>query len=195
MVRLLITACVALFGLGISLAAQTQVQPAPAPAPAPATFSPQQVQQKLGVFVYPAHHQTEAKQNADEKQCYTWAREQTGIDPMAPPPQPAQTAATEQPPSNAGKGSVAKGAAGGAVAGTAIGAVTGNTGTGAATGATVGALGGVAHKKKAQKQAEAQQQQAQAQAQQQAQAQEQQRLGTFKKAYSACLQGRGYSVQ
>lgn len=210
MSRLFIHFLIASFGLLLGLPAIGQTQqaqpsvpppaaqaPAAAPAAAPTTYSPELVRQKLGVYVYPAKNQTMEKQSADEKQCFTWAQQQTGINPMAPPPPPSSTATAEQPPqssSEAGKGTVAKSTAKGAVAGTAIGAIAGGTGTGAAIGATTGVIGGVARKKKEKKEAQAQQQQAQQQAQTQAQAQEQQRLDTFKKAYSACLQGRGYTV-
>jgi hypothetical protein len=44
-------------------------------------------------------------------------------------------------------------------------------------------------------QAEQDYQQAQAQAQQQAAATDNQKIATFKKAFSVCVQGRGYSVQ
>ena len=47
--------------------------------------------QQLGVFVYPAKNQAPAQQQAEEMECYGWAQQQTGIDPMAPPPAPVQT--------------------------------------------------------------------------------------------------------
>jgi hypothetical protein len=82
----------------------------------------------------------------------------------------------------------AKGAAGGAAGGAAIGAIAGDAGTGAAIGATAGAVRGRRQQKKANKQAEQQ-------AQQQGQAQQQQRLDTFRRAFSACLDSKGYSVK
>jgi len=134
------------------------------------------VASQLGVFVYPKNHQDQAKQTKDENECYGSAKQQSGIDPAAAPPPP--TEAQEQ------KGGGAKGAAGGA----AIGAIAGDAGTGAAVGATAGAVRGRRQQRKANKQAEQQ-------AQQDAKAQQQQTMDTFKKAFSACLDARQYSVK
>jgi hypothetical protein len=136
----------------------------------------------LGLFVYPAKNQAPPQQQQDEGECYVWARQQTGIDPTAPPP----AAAAAQAPSKA-EGTL-KGAAGGAAVGTAIGAIAGDTGEGAAIGAVAGAVRGRRQAKNAQKQATQQ-------AQQQAQGQQAQTRATFNKAMSACLEGRGYSVK
>ena len=138
--------------------------------------------QDLGVFVYPAKGQQPAQQQGDTTECYGWAQRQTGIDPTAPPPAP-------KPQEKQGMdGSAVKGAAGGAAVGTAIGAIAGDTGEGAAIGAVAGAVRG-RRKAKQKKEAQAQASQQQAQAEQ-AHVQE-----TFKKAYSACLEGKGYSVK
>ena len=135
---------------------------------------------KLGVFIYPANQQDQAQQAKDENECYTSAKQQSGIDPTAPPPPPQEA--------KDAKGGGAKGAAGGAAAGAAIGAVAGDAGQGAAIGATAGAVRGRRQQKKANKQADQQ-------AQQQAQAQQQQTLDTFKKAFNACMDARKYSVK
>jgi hypothetical protein len=138
--------------------------------------------QDLGVFVYPAKGQPPDRQQADTTECYGWAQKQTGIDPTAPPPPP-------RPVEKQGAdGSAIKGAAGGAAVGTAIGAIAGDTGEGAAIGAVAGAVRGRRMAKK-QKQAEAKA------SQQQAQAEHAYVLETFKKAYGACLEGKGYSVK
>ena len=138
--------------------------------------------QDLGVFVYPAKGQPPDRQKAETTECYGWAQRQTGIDPTAPPPAP--------PPQQkqGADGSALKGAAGGAAVGTAIGAIAGDTGEGAAIGAVAGAVRG---RRKA-KQQHKQQEQA---SQQQAQAEHAYVQETFKKAYSACLEGKGYSVK
>jgi Glycine zipper len=145
--------------------------PAPQAAPKPAT---------LGLFVYPNSGQEAAQQGQDENECYGWARQQTGIDPTAPPTQ------AETP--DAPRGGAVKGAAAGAAGGAAIGAIAGDTGDGAAIGAVAGAARGRRAQKKAKKQAEAQAKQA-------AQSQDAQKKETFKKAWGACLEGRGYSVK
>ena len=147
----------------------------------------QPISQGLGVIVYPAKNQESSKQAADEHDCYNWAQGQTGITPGPPP---AASSATQQPTSGA---SAAGGAVKGAVAGVAVGAVAGNAGKGAAIGATAGLLAGGHQARKAQ-----QQQQSQAQQTQQSDAANltayNDRMGTFKKAFGACLQGRGYTV-
>jgi hypothetical protein len=162
-------------------AAQAAPAPASPPPPRPAT---------LGLFVYPGSGQDATKQGRDENECYLWARGQTGIDPAAPP---TQAAAVEAP-----KGGAVKGAARGAAKGAAVGAVSDerhygdegslDAGEGAAAGAAVGAAKGRRAQKKAAKKAEAQ-------AQQTAQSQDTQKKDTFKKAWGACLEGRGYSVK
>jgi hypothetical protein len=137
----------------------------------------------VGLFVYPQKSQDAALQGKDEGECYDSAKQQSGIDPanLAASTQPAQAPKT---PSGGG----AKGAAGGAAAGAAVGAITGDAGEGAAIGATAGAVHGRRQQKKAKKQAQQQAQTQQASAQQQ-------NLDSFKRAMSACLDARGYSVK
>jgi OmpA family protein len=127
-------------------------------------------------IIYPAKGQSPEQQNRDEGECYVWARQTTGIDPAA-------LAAAPPPQQQASGGTVVAGAAKGAVAGTAIGAIAGNTGKGAAIGAVTGVMVG---RRQAQHQAAA--------ANQQAQAGQQQALATYYRAQSACLEGRGYTV-
>lgn len=161
---------VALVAVLVSGLAFTQNTPAPPASPS----------SKIGVFVYPRNNQSATQQSQDETACYASAQQQTGIDPAAPPAQ--------APKSDQKKGGAAKGAAGGAAGGAAIGAIAGDAGTGAAIGATAGAVRGRRQQKKANKQAE---QQAQASAQ----SQQQQKLDTFKRAFSACIDAKGYSVK
>ncbi len=163
---------------GQDAAPAPQAAPAAQAAPVPAPQPPKPA--TLGLFVYPGKGQDAAKQGQDENECYSWARGQTGIDPTAPPTQ-AQTP-------DVPKGGAVKGAAGGAAVGTAVGAIVGDTGEGAAVGAVAGAAKGRRAQKKAEKQAKAQ-------AQQTAQTQDAQKKETFKKAWGACLEGRGYSVK
>jgi Glycine zipper len=138
--------------------------------------------QQLGVFVYPAKNQPAEQQRSEETECYGWAQKQTGIDPTAPPP------TTPPPEQKNADGSAVKGAAKGALVGTAVGAIAGDTGEGAAIGAVGGALRG----RRMKKQKDKQEQQAH---QQQVAAQQTQVQETFKKAYGACLEGKGYSVK
>ena len=67
-----------------------------------------------GVFAYPAKGQKPAKQSQDEAECFNWAKQQSGYDPMSPPPAPAPAQAADVPSSTA-DGSRARGALRGAV--------------------------------------------------------------------------------
>jgi len=136
----------------------------------------------LGVFVFPAKDQKPEQQAADEQACYSWAVEQSGVDPLTMEATAPDSVATGP------DGSAVRGAARGAVAGVAIGAIAGDAGKGAAIGAAAGAMGGAAGRRQRQAQKEHQ-------AQQQAVATDQAKIESFKKAYQACLEGKGYSVK
>ncbi len=157
---------------------------APIAAQNPPAQSPQAVSgsaaAKVGLFVNPKNNQSPQQQTEDENGCYATAQQQTGIDPTAP--------AAAAPEAAKKQGGGAKGAAGGAAGGAAIGAIAGDAGTGAAIGATAGAVRGRRQQKKANQQAEQQ-------ASQQAQAQQQQKLDTFRRAFSSCIDAKGYSVK
>jgi hypothetical protein len=170
-------------------------QPAPAPPAAQPAADPaitagvQQVKQATKMIVYPAKQQSAEQQATDERECYVWSQQQTGIDPTAAGPDVDSAAAAsadkmDSATTGAAVGGAARGAAGGAV----IGAIAGDAGEGAAIGAVTGAVSGRRAKKRAEKQA-AQQGAAQAQA---ATAD---RMTTFAKGMAACLSGRGYTIQ
>jgi hypothetical protein len=142
----------------------------------------------LGISVYPAKGQTTEQQANDERECYAWAQQQTGIDPTVKANTDSAAAASRAKADSATTGAAVGGAARGAVGGVAIGAITGDAGEGAAVGAVAGGVAGRRAKKRAEAQA-AQQGAQQATAQNQAQA------DSFKRAMSACLDGRGYSVK
>ena len=166
--------------------------PPAAPPTAPANGS---ISSSLGVIVFPAKNQTPQQQQSDEGYCYGWAKTNTNIDPMAiKPSQPQQVAATPDP-ATAGDGARVGGAARGAAGGAVIGAITGNAGEGAAVGAAAGAMAGGAARRNAKKQAAQQQQQAQAQADQAAQADIAAQKATYNKAFSACMEGKGYTTK
>jgi outer membrane lipoprotein SlyB len=130
-------------------------------------------------FVYPQKGQSKEQQQKDEYECYQWAKQQTGVDPMASAP--------SAPPASAPKGGAVRGAAGGAALGAVGGAIAGDAGKGAAIGAGVGAAGGAIRKRRAaRKQADAQEQQ---------QAANQERRTTYQRAFGACMEGRGYTVK
>jgi hypothetical protein len=143
---------------------------------------------QLGLYVFPAKGQSTAQQSADEAACYNWAAAQTGVNPMGPGPNADSAAKVYMAKmDSATKGAAVVGGAKGAVAGTAIGAIAGNTGEGAAIGATVGLLAG----RRARKQAE---QEAAMYGAQAAKEKGQQQDAAFARAMTACLTGKGYSV-
>ena len=133
------------------------------------------------LIIYPSQNQSQAQQEKDEFECYSWAKGQSKFDPMAPP------TATEPPPQQQAKrGGLVRGAARGAIVG---GIVDGSDG--AKTGAKAGgAIGGIRRSDQNQQEAQAQQQWEQQQA-----AQYQQGRNAYNRAYSACLEGRGYTVR
>lgn len=172
-------------------------------ASAQAADAPQKsISSRLGLHAFPAKNQTREQQQTDELACYNWAQQDTGFDPVAALTD-AQSAKSSPPttaaqPSGAPQGAGAKGAARGAAGGAAIGAIAGDPGKGAAIGAASGGLRGRMAQKKAQAEAQQRsQQQAQQQAQQQSQAKAktQASFDDFKKAYSACMDAKGYSLR
>jgi hypothetical protein len=156
--------------LNVYMAQQPTFPPQP-PAPAnPPAEQPahESLSAGLGVYVFQAKNQIPEHQNADEGFCFSWAKDQAGIDPMGSPHPAFQSASTQQQAQQSGpdpsEGSGVKGAADGAAAGAASGAIAGDAGESAAIGATEGAMKGRRERRKAKKQAQAQQQQAHAQA-------------------------------
>lgn len=130
-------------------------------------------------FVYPARGQSPQKMATDKAACQGWATQQTGVEPLS-------LAASASAPASTQQGQVLRGGAKGAAAGAVIGAIAGDAGKGAAIGAASGGVLGAARKRQDRRAAEqAQAQQAQSQSQQ---------LDVFFRAYGACLQGRGYTV-
>jgi OmpA family protein len=134
---------------------------------------------KAQPYIYPNKGQSQEQQSRDRYECHLWAVQQTGFDPTkaqastAPPPPPPQ-------------GGIFKGAARGAAVGAVGGAIAGDAGTGAAVGAATGGLiGGMKQRGRAQQQQQAQATQA---------AGQQNALTAYNRALSACLTGRGYTV-
>jgi OmpA family protein len=130
-------------------------------------------------IVYPAKGQSAQQQQTDDGQCLAWAKQNTGIDPVA-----ASAAPPQQTGPAVGGGERVRGAARGAVGGAVVGGITGDAGDGAAVGAAAGTMAGGARARQNQR---AQNQQAQ-QAQQST-------LATYYRAYGACMEGRGYTIK
>jgi outer membrane lipoprotein SlyB len=146
------------------------------------TSSTASLNKKLGMFIFPAKDQKPEQQQKDEAYCYEWAVKNSGVDPLNMEAVKPDSVATGR------QGEVARGAAKGAAAGVAIGAIAGDAGEGAAIGAVAGGLAG----RRARKANEQQQKQ---QAQKKAESTTQSQIDSFKKAYTACLTGKGYTVQ
>lgn len=159
--------------------------------------TPAEILAELGLFVYPKTEQSKEKQDKDARECLTWAKDQTAIDPntmqpivgQSPQAQPQQQQAQQ---AKAPKGGGVKGAAGGAAAGSAIGAIAGDAGKGAAIGATAGAMKGRRTQKHAEK---ASKTEAEKQAQAQAKKMNEETKAALGKAFSACMDARDYSVK
>ncbi|HKH62454.1 MAG TPA: YMGG-like glycine zipper-containing protein [Flavitalea sp.] len=141
-----------------------------------------QISSGLKLYVFPAKTQSKQQQKEDEFECYKWAVEQSGIDPLNLPK--IQAAPTQSGPTGAAVGGAAKGAA----AGVAIGAIAGDAGKGAAIGAVAGGVAG----RRQGKQAQAQQNQ---QGQADVANQEKAMKDSFIKGFSACIEGKGYTIK
>ncbi len=130
-------------------------------------------------IAYPSKGQSPQQQQSDDGACYSWAKSNTGIDPA--------TASTAPPPPSGpavGGGERVGGAARGAAGGAVIGAIAGDAGKGAAIGAAAGTMAGGARARQNRRAQQAN-----------AQAQSQGAMDTYYRAWAACMQGRGYSIQ
>jgi hypothetical protein len=136
-----------------------------------------------GVAIYPAKGQSQEQMAKDKSDCYSWAKGQTGFDPMQ-----AGAGSQAPPPSQPVGGERIRGAARGAAVGAVVGEIANDdAGKGAAAGAAGGAMvGGMQHRQKRRQEAGTQQEQGAAVAQKQ---------NEYNKAFGACLEGRGYSVK
>ncbi len=140
--------------------------------------------------IYPSKGQSNEQMEKDKFECYSWAKGDSGFDPMAPP------TTTEPPPqAEAAKGGTVRGTTRGALTGAAVGAIAGDskgdTRTATRVGAASGAVVGTARRND-QKRQEAQKQQAW---EQQQVNQYKQGRTSYNRAYSACMEGREYSVK
>jgi hypothetical protein len=129
-------------------------------------------------YVYPSKGQTKEQQDRDKYECNQWAVSQSGFDPSNPSP----TSTNAQQPEGRAGGGAARGAAVGAVGG----AIGGDAGAGAAHGAARGGVIGAIRRRRQRNKAE--------QEQEQAKTASASGLDSYNRAFSACLQGRGYAV-
>lgn len=134
------------------------------------------------VIVFPAKGQSNEQVEKDKFSCYGWAKGQTGFDPMALP-----TTQTPPPSQEKKSGGIAKGALGGA----ALGAIIGDSSKSAKRGAAAGGLIGGVRQGSANRSTE----QNTEQWKQQEASNYTNNRNQYNRAYSACLEGKGYTVK
>jgi hypothetical protein len=206
MLRPLLVAATLCFATPLLAQSPPASSPTSAPTPAQQSDATSSPAKSIGMFAYPKNQQSAEQQLKDENECFASAKQESGIDPQAPPPE-AKTEEQKKAEQQAAadnakqaKGGRVKGAAKGAAGGAAIGAIADDeAGKGAAAGATAGTMVGGAKQRRANKASKQQAAQATAQQQQQqegqAKATYQQGIDTFKRAFSACMDARGYSIK
>jgi outer membrane lipoprotein SlyB len=153
---------------------------APAPAEPPPTTQ---------VYVYPTGGQSQDQLGKDRYECHLWAVKQSNFDPSVTALSPRQRVeVVPMPPS--GSSTVA-----GAVTGAIIGAVVArDPGAGAVGGAIVGGAAGAISDSQREAQAKAvQSRYDQRDSARMAKLDEQ--AGNYRRALTACLEGRGYTVK
>jgi len=136
-------------------------------------------------IIFPAEGQSEEQMEKDKFSCYQWAKNETGFDPMKVP-----TASTPPPQQQAKGGGAGRGAVVGAGAGALIKSG-GSRSKGAAYGALAGGLlGGARTQSQKRSDEEARKKWEQDQAREYAH-----KRNTYNRAYSACLESKGYTVR
>lgn len=176
-----LTASVMLAGC-VSEPVETYVPPPPPPPDTRVYFYPP-----------PGRDVSVDRQDRDKYECNAWAVKQSGFDPSVPglPPHHRVAVVAGGPPPGAAVGA-------GAVTGAVVGAAVSNpyeSGRGALLGAVAGAaIGGIVESERAH---EANQLQAQANADAEGAraAALERKASQFRRAMSACLEGRGYIVR
>jgi hypothetical protein len=180
-----------LFASAFALLAGCVEAPPPRPSPAYQEVPPPPPRQNTEVFAYPQQGQTPEQTDRDRYDCHEWAVKQSNFDPSAPgvPPHDRVIVASGPPPgTNTAIGAVAGAILGAVIAGprdAGFGAVAGGI-----TGAAIGSTGDAANAQVQNQQIQA----ARAQDARQAAAMDQ-KASNYRRAISACLEGRGYSVK
>lgn len=140
-------------------------------------------------IVYPAKGQSDDQMEKDKYQCYSWAKNETGFDPMKTPTTTSGPPAKEGEVWGAGKSGVAGGAAGAIVGGAAKGK------KGALRGGLLGAaggalIGGVRSSNQRNREAKKRKDWERKEANNYVRARNE-----YNRAFGACMEGRGYSVK
>jgi hypothetical protein len=141
-------------------------------------------------MIYPAKGQSPEQMKKDKGECYAWAIDETGFDPMSTEA-PSKTVTTDLPKEKVvGSGAMVRGAAGGAAVGAVTGAIVGDAGKGAAAGAAGGALiGGIRRRREVKNAPTTETHTNPAYTEYAAQ------KDKFSRAVKACMSGRGYGVE
>jgi len=134
------------------------------------------------LMIFPNADQSAEQQEGDKFACYSWAKGESGFDPMAPP-----TATAPPPKEEPKKGGGGKGLVRGAAVGQLAGGSSKSTKRGAASGAAVGGM-------RSQNQKKEEEQKRQQWEQEQVQIYTENR-NRYNRAYAACLEGKNYTVR
>ena len=184
--RILLCTCVAVM---TTLVAGCVEAPPPRPARAYREVPPPPPQPNTDVYAYPLQNQPAEQQDRDRYDCHLWAVKQTGFDPSAPgvPPHQRVRVVSAGPPPGA---ATAFGAVAGAILGAAV-----SRPRDAGAGAIVGAIAGGAIGNASEQAAAAQNAQVVASVDARQSAAVDQKASNYRRAISACLEARGYSVK
>lgn len=143
------------------------------------------------VYFYPKAGQTPEQQSRDQYDCYNWAIKQTGFDPgQSPIPKDDRVRVVPMPPPGHDTATLA-------IAGAVLGALIGgprHAGQGALIGAAGGAIAGSASDASRMEAARQQEEAYNARNRLQDARLDEKAFG-FRRAMSACLEGRGYTVR
>ena len=143
------------------------------------------------VYFYPKEGQTKEQQSRDHYECYNWAMQQTGFDPSQssiPPEQRVRVVPMPPPGHDTAVLAITGAGLGALIAGPR------HAGVGALIGAGSGAIAGAASDASRQQTAR-QLEEAYSNRDRAIDAQYEERAFNFRRAMSACLEGRGYTVQ
>jgi hypothetical protein len=164
---------------------------APPPRPYPPPPPPQRP--VTDIYAYPQNNQSPDQQQRDRYECNGWAVKQTGFDPSAPnvPAHDRYRVVAAGPPPGSG---TALGAFTGAILGAAA-AGPRDAGAGLLFGAVAGGLVGTAAEQQQRAAAEQQAQAINSSYSAQELAAIDARASNYRRALSACLEGRGYTVK
>lgn len=161
-------------------------------APPPRRLPPPPPPVQTNIYAYPTNGQTGEQQDRDRYDCYQWAIQQTGFDPSSPSVPPHERIqVVGGPPAVPPGAGVATGAVTGAVLGALV-ASPRDAGAGALVGAVLGGvLGGAAESSQNEQAAQANTRIVE----RREAVQLERKAADFRRAASACLEGRGYSVR